>query len=352
MPGGPLPSRPVSRRPESGLTRAGLAAASRELLNRGNRRNPDVLLVELAGERVVVKDFAPRGRLVRAWLGRWIAAREARAYQRRSTATPRCRAFAAGSTGSPSRSSTVPAGGSRGASPDAARRLPAAPRGGGRARCTRAASRTSTCATAATCSSAEDGSPVLIDFGVGGLLPARGPRRALAAAAARARRPRRARQVAAQARPPGLRPPAGAGRRDVVGRRAEREPPDVVPEGLEGEARVGHRAVRAPVPSTSPAGAGGLAQRERGRGLAGDERPGVVERREVDHVVVEGPGDAARLVGALEERDVHPHVLTGRHDRLALGKQRRRARRAPGARARPRGPRPRRRSPGARRPRR
>jgi predicted Ser/Thr protein kinase len=71
----------VSRRPESGLTRAGLAAASRELLNRGNRRNPDVLLAEHAGERVVVKDFAPRGPWVRAWLGPWIAAREARAYQ-------------------------------------------------------------------------------------------------------------------------------------------------------------------------------------------------------------------------------------------------------------------------------
>jgi hypothetical protein len=40
-----------------------------------------VLLVERQGERVVVKDFAPRGPLVRAWLGPRIAAREARAYQ-------------------------------------------------------------------------------------------------------------------------------------------------------------------------------------------------------------------------------------------------------------------------------
>lgn len=66
---------------ESGLTRAGLAEATRQLLNRGNRRNPDVLLVEHAGERLVVKDFAPRGALVRATLGRFVAAREARAYR-------------------------------------------------------------------------------------------------------------------------------------------------------------------------------------------------------------------------------------------------------------------------------
>jgi hypothetical protein len=71
----------VPRRPESGLTRAGLAAGSPELLNRGNRRNPDVMLAAHAGERLVVKDFAPRGPWVRALLGPWIAAREARAYQ-------------------------------------------------------------------------------------------------------------------------------------------------------------------------------------------------------------------------------------------------------------------------------
>jgi hypothetical protein len=76
----------VARRSESGLnraalTRAELAAASPEVLNRGNRRNPDVLLAEHGGERLVVKDFAPRGPWVRALLGPWIAAREARAYQ-------------------------------------------------------------------------------------------------------------------------------------------------------------------------------------------------------------------------------------------------------------------------------
>jgi hypothetical protein len=67
--------------PRLGLTRAGLGAATRELLNRGSRRNPDVLLVEHAGETLVVKDFAPRGVIVRATLGRWIAAREVRAYR-------------------------------------------------------------------------------------------------------------------------------------------------------------------------------------------------------------------------------------------------------------------------------
>jgi hypothetical protein len=52
------------------------------LLNRGNRGNPDVLLVTRdARPPLVVKDFAPRGPLVRATLGRWVARREARAYR-------------------------------------------------------------------------------------------------------------------------------------------------------------------------------------------------------------------------------------------------------------------------------
>jgi hypothetical protein len=71
----------VARRPRSGLPRAELAAATVEVLNRGNRRNPDVLLVEHRGERLVVKDYAPRGLWVRTLLGRWIARREARAYR-------------------------------------------------------------------------------------------------------------------------------------------------------------------------------------------------------------------------------------------------------------------------------
>lgn len=75
------PEERASPVPRLGLARAGLAAATRELLSRGSRRNPDVLLVEHAGETLVVKDFAPRGVIVRATLGRWIAAREARAYR-------------------------------------------------------------------------------------------------------------------------------------------------------------------------------------------------------------------------------------------------------------------------------
>jgi hypothetical protein len=68
-PGPPLPSR------------AELQAGARELLHRGNRRNPDVFLVGQAGARFVVKDFAPRGALVRAWLGPWLLGREIRAYR-------------------------------------------------------------------------------------------------------------------------------------------------------------------------------------------------------------------------------------------------------------------------------
>jgi predicted Ser/Thr protein kinase len=85
----------VALEPRSALTRGALAASTRELLNRGNRRNPDVLLVEHAGERLVVKDYAPRGALVRATVGRLVAAREARAYLQLAghTAVPRFRGW-------------------------------------------------------------------------------------------------------------------------------------------------------------------------------------------------------------------------------------------------------------------
>lgn len=63
------------------VRRAELARKTVELLHRGSRRNPDVLLVESEGRRFVVKDFAPRGPWVRALLGRWITAREARAWR-------------------------------------------------------------------------------------------------------------------------------------------------------------------------------------------------------------------------------------------------------------------------------
>ena len=42
----------------------------------------------------------------------------------------------------------------------------------------------------------------------------------------------------------------------------------------------------------------GLPQRDRASRLACDQRPGVEEGREVDHVVVEGVGDVAFLEGA------------------------------------------------------
>jgi predicted Ser/Thr protein kinase len=70
-------SRPGPRPP----SRAELSARAHALLNRGNRRNPDVFLVEHEGASVVVKDFAPRGALVRAWLGPWLLRRELRAYR-------------------------------------------------------------------------------------------------------------------------------------------------------------------------------------------------------------------------------------------------------------------------------
>lgn len=68
--GASSPEPPVPRREE--LARA-------ELLNRGSRRNPDVLLVRRGGDAWVVKDFAPRGPWVRRWLGPRIHAREMRA---------------------------------------------------------------------------------------------------------------------------------------------------------------------------------------------------------------------------------------------------------------------------------
>jgi serine/threonine protein kinase len=47
------------------LTRDELPGAITRVLNRGRAWNPDVYLAEVAGRSVVVKDFAPRGRLPR-----------------------------------------------------------------------------------------------------------------------------------------------------------------------------------------------------------------------------------------------------------------------------------------------
>lgn len=61
------------------ISRGELDRHTTAVLNRGNSRNPDVLLVEVGGRQFVVKDFAPRGAWVRASIGRWITAREVRA---------------------------------------------------------------------------------------------------------------------------------------------------------------------------------------------------------------------------------------------------------------------------------
>jgi hypothetical protein len=61
------------------LSREELEGHTTAVLHRGNLRNPDVLLVEVGGRQLVVKDFSPRGFWVRTTIGRWITAREVRA---------------------------------------------------------------------------------------------------------------------------------------------------------------------------------------------------------------------------------------------------------------------------------
>jgi hypothetical protein len=72
-----------ARLPDSvGLERRNLVEQTRAVLNHGGWGNPDILLVETEFGSVVVKDFAPRTRCVRRWLGPWLLRREARAYRR------------------------------------------------------------------------------------------------------------------------------------------------------------------------------------------------------------------------------------------------------------------------------
>jgi predicted Ser/Thr protein kinase len=59
--------------------RAALAHA--ECISRGGFANPDVFVLEHAGAKLVVKDFAARSALVRATLARWIVRREQRAWR-------------------------------------------------------------------------------------------------------------------------------------------------------------------------------------------------------------------------------------------------------------------------------
>jgi hypothetical protein len=65
----------------AGLTRANLEERTLVTLSRGNWNSPDVLLVESERGRAVVKDFAPRARLVRAVFGRWLIRREVEIYR-------------------------------------------------------------------------------------------------------------------------------------------------------------------------------------------------------------------------------------------------------------------------------
>lgn len=71
-----------ARAPLPGLERPAFAGRVEATLNRGGWGNPDVLLVRSAQGEVVVKDYAPRSFLVRHTLGRWMTAREQRAYRR------------------------------------------------------------------------------------------------------------------------------------------------------------------------------------------------------------------------------------------------------------------------------
>ena len=64
------------------LTRDDYRARIVDVLNRGRRRNPDVFLVDWEGQRLVVKDFASRGPIVRRTLAPWSIRHEAEIYRR------------------------------------------------------------------------------------------------------------------------------------------------------------------------------------------------------------------------------------------------------------------------------
>ena len=72
---------PPADPPVLDLTRGNLAERTVSVLEPGSDRDPVVLLARAAGREVVVKDFAPRSWFVRSILGRWLNAREARAYR-------------------------------------------------------------------------------------------------------------------------------------------------------------------------------------------------------------------------------------------------------------------------------
>lgn len=67
--------------PAAPIDRQMLARVEPTPLQQGTGRKPDVLLFELPAGAVVVKDFAARADWLRATLGRWLIARELRAYR-------------------------------------------------------------------------------------------------------------------------------------------------------------------------------------------------------------------------------------------------------------------------------
>lgn len=64
------------------VLRSDLEGRPARTLSRGGWGNPDVRVVDTARGPVVVKDFAPRHRFVRTWLGPWLVDRELAAYGR------------------------------------------------------------------------------------------------------------------------------------------------------------------------------------------------------------------------------------------------------------------------------
>ena len=121
-------------------------------------------------------------------------------------------------------------------------------------------------------------------------------------------RPAARRPALDAARRPDRATPAAAARR--IRERPQRQPAHVVAERIEREARVRHRAVRHG-PVDQPGVDRGLAQRERRDRLARHQRPGVEERREIDHVVVERIGDA-RTRGRRARGTTRPCARSGR----------------------------------------
>jgi tRNA A-37 threonylcarbamoyl transferase component Bud32 len=63
------------------LSRNEIEAHVHQVLEPGTGRDPVVSLACLGGQKVVIKDFASRGFWVRNLIGRWMIAREAKAYR-------------------------------------------------------------------------------------------------------------------------------------------------------------------------------------------------------------------------------------------------------------------------------